>query len=136
MTVLHYADTSAWLKLVHEEAETEAMLDHLAAVHGSGGQFIASQLLVTELNRAARRLGVTSAAVNDALGEISLVLPTAQTYSLAGRIPGESLRSIDSLHLAAAIETQVDAFVTYDTRQASSAVDAGLDLVQPGMLAQ
>lgn len=136
MTALHYADTSAWLKLVHDEAETEAMLDHLAEVQGSGGQFIASQLLVTELNRAARRLSVTSAAVNDALGEISLVLPTAQTYSLAGRIPGESLRSLDSLHLAAAIETHVDAFVTYDARQAAAAVDAGFDLVQPGIAAQ
>jgi len=42
---LHYADTSAWLKLVAEEAETEAMLDHLAEVRGAGGSFISSQLL-------------------------------------------------------------------------------------------
>jgi hypothetical protein len=129
---LHYADTSAWLKLVHEEAETEAMLDHLAEVQNSGGRFVSSQLLVTELNRAARRLDVTSTAINDALGELDIVLPTAQTYSLAGRIPGETLRSLDALHLASAIETRADAFITYDERQAAAAVDAGLDVIRPG----
>lgn len=132
MTALHYADTSAWLKLVHEEPETNALLDHLARVQGSGGRFVSSQLLVTEINRAARRLDVTSAAVNDAIGEIDLVLPTAQTYSLAGRLPGPSLRSLDALHIASAIETRADAFVTYDERQAAAAVDAGLDVIHPG----
>lgn len=133
MTALHYADTSAWLKLVHEEPETEAMLDHLTKIQGSGGRFVASHLLVTELIRAARRLGATSAAVNDALAEIDLVLPTAQTYRLAGQLPGKALRSLDTLHLASAIETQADALITYDERQASAAVDAGLEVIGPGV---
>lgn len=132
MTELHYADSSAWLKLLHEERETEAMLDHLTEVQGAGGRFVSSHLLVTELARASGRLRITSRALNDALGEIDLVLPTAQTYRLAGRLPGPRLRSLDALHLASALETQADAFVTYDDRQAEAAVDAGLDVLQPG----
>lgn len=133
MTTLHYADTSAWLKLVHEEPETEAMLDHLTEIQGSGGRFVASHLLVTELSRAARRLDATSAAVNHALAEIDLVLPTAQIYRLAGQLPGASFRSLDALHLASAIETQADALVTYDERQARAAVDVGLEVICPGV---
>lgn len=132
MTQLHYADTSAWLKLVHDETESEPMLDHLDDTRAAGGRFVASHLLLTELVRAARRLGATSAAINLALAEIDLVLPTAQTYSLAGRLPGASVRSLDALHLASAIETRADAFVTYDERQAAAAVEAGLSVLSPG----
>lgn len=128
---LQYADTSAWLKLVYEEGETEALLDHLEAVRRVGGRFTSSHLLVTELQRAGRRLGVTTAGLNDALGEIDLVMPTEQTYRLAGRLLGPSLRSLDALHLASAIEVQADAFITYDSRQSDAATEAGLRVVTP-----
>lgn len=132
MTELHYADSSAWLKLLHDEDETEALLDHLADVQAEGGRFVSSHLLVTELARAGGRLGITSRALNQALAEVDLVLPTTHTYRLAGRLPGPHLRSLDALHLASALEVQADAFVTYDDRQADAAVDAGLDVLQPG----
>lgn len=130
--ILHYADTSAWLKLVYDEIETEAMLDHLAEVQGAGGRFISSQLLVAELHRAGRSLGVSTHGINDALREIDLVLPTGQTYRLAGRLPGDTLRSLDALHLATAIEAEADVFVTYDDRQSAAATDAGLEVITPG----
>lgn len=129
---IHYADTSAWLKLVVDEKQTEAMLDHLDEVRGDGGRFASSRLLETELRRAGRRLGVTTVGINDALREIDLILPTASTYQLAGRLPGDALRSLDALHLASALEVDADAFVTYDDRQASAAADAGLVVLQPG----
>jgi len=128
---LHYADTSAWLKLVAEEAETEAMLDHLAEVRGAGGSFISSQLLMTEMHRAARRLDVTPVGVQDALGEILLLLPSLETFRLAGRIPGENLRALDALHIAAAIESGADVFLTYDIRQAEAANEAGIAVISP-----
>lgn len=127
----HYADTSAWLKLVVDEPETEPMLDHLAEVRERGGRFVASHLLVTELVRAGSRLGVTAAGIDDALREIDLVLPTAQTYRLAGRLTGPALRSLDALHLASAIETGARGFVTYDMRQAAAAEEAGLHVIAP-----
>lgn len=130
MTV-HYADTSAWLKLIYDEAETEAMLDHLDDVQSEGGRFTSSQLLATELHRAGHRLGVGMGGIADALREIDLVLPSQETFLLAGRLPGDGLRSLDALHLAAAIEAGVDSFVTYDIRQAVAATEAGMTVISP-----
>lgn len=129
--IVHYVDTSAWLKLIHDEDETEAMLDHLAKIQNAEGTFASSYLLATELERTGRRLGVTRASINDALREIDLLGPTEDTFQLAGRLPGENLRSLDALHIAAAIETGADAFVTYDVRQAEAANEAGFDIISP-----
>lgn len=128
---LHYADTSAWLKLIVDEDETEPMLDLLAAVQADAGTFVSSQLLVTELHQSGRRLGVTIRGIDEALGEIELLMPTAETFRLAGRLPG-SVRSLDALHLAGAIEAGATTFVTYDSRQAEAAIDAGLGVISPG----
>lgn len=129
---VHYADTSAWLKLVFEEAETDAMLDLLSDARTAGGTFVSSQLLATELHRTGRRLGVTTYAINDAIRELALILPSEQTFNLAGALPGNSLRSLDALHLAAAVEANADAFVTYDARQALAATEAGFQVLSPG----
>lgn len=131
MTV-HYADTSAWVKLIYDEDETAAMLDLVEHVRGVSGRFVASELLATELHRTGRRLGVGAAGIRDALGEIELMLPTHETFAAAGQLPGDDLRTLDALHVAAAIETGADAFITYDSRQAAAARNAGLTVVSPG----
>lgn len=131
MTV-HYADASAWGKLIHDEAESEAMLDHLEEVRREGGRFVSSALLLTELHRIAARLGLPTTGVVDALGEISLEVPTRETFELAARLPGLTLRSLDAVHVAAALETGAEAFITYDTRQAAAAGEAGLAVLSPG----
>lgn len=128
---LFYVDTSAWLKLVTEETETEAMLDLLTEVQEGGGNFVSSHLLATEMHRAAARLGVTPAGVQDALDELLLLLPREETFRLAGRIPGQHLRSLDALHIAAAIECGSATFVTYDERQAKAANEAGIAVISP-----
>lgn len=128
---LHYVDASAWGKLINEEPETEAMLDHLDAVRAAGGEFVSSQLLTTELHRAAARLGIPAAGVVDALGEVALLAPDRDTFELAGRLAGSRLRSLDAIHVAAAVQAQVVSFVTYDDRQASAAVEAGLSVIAP-----
>lgn len=131
MTV-HYADTSAWVKLIYSEDETDAMLDHLQDVRGSEGRFVSSELLATELHRTGRRLGVSAAGVRDALGELELVLPTRETFAAAGQLPGDALRTLDALHVATALEAGASAFLTYDTRQAAAAEEAGLSVISPG----
>ena len=83
------------------------MPDHLAEARGAVGSFLSSQLLMTEMQRAARRLDVAPVGVQGALGEILLLLPSLESFPLAGRIPGESLRALDALHIAAAIESGV-----------------------------
>ena len=107
------------------------MLDHLAEVRGAGGSFISSQLLMTEMQRAARRLDVSPVGVQAALGEILLLLPSLETFRLAGQIPGENVRALDALHIAAAIETGADDFLTYDIPQAEAANEAGIAAISP-----
>lgn len=128
---LHYVDASAWGKLINQEPESEAMLDHLDAVRAAGGQFVSSQLLTAELHRAAARLDIPAAGVADALGEVALLAPDRDTFELAGRLTGSRLRSLDAIHVAAAIQAQAAAFVTYDARQAAAAMEAGLHVVAP-----
>ena len=85
---LHYADTYAWLKLIVDEDETAPMLDLLADVQDDAGTFVSSQLLVTQLHRIGRRLGVTVRGIDDALREIDLLMLASETVRLEGRTTG------------------------------------------------
>ncbi|MBF4161147.1 hypothetical protein [Nocardioides acrostichi] len=49
----------------------------------------------------------------------------------AGLLPGSHLRSLDALHLAAALALDVDAVLTYDQRLAQSCRDLGIDVLAP-----
>lgn len=128
---IHYVDASAWVKLIVEESESDALLDHISRWRQSGGRFEACRILVTELHRAGQRYDVPPAYVDDALSEVSLTSPDASTFRVAGLLAGKGLRSLDALHVAAAIEAGADAFITYDDRQADAARDAGFDVFAP-----
>lgn len=52
----------------------------------------------------------------------------------AGALSEPALRALDAIHVAAAVGlTSIDAFVTYDERQAAAARLAGLRTVAPGL---
>ena len=123
-----YVDTSAALKLVVEEAESVA----LASWADEHPEVVATLLVETELRRAAHRLGVPQTAVTDLLRRLALFEVTAGTFREAGRLPGATLRSLDALHLAAALRLGCRTIVTYDERMASSARELGLDVIAPG----
>lgn len=54
--------------------------------------------------------------------------------SAASLLEPASLRTMDSIHLATAVELadELDSFVTYDLKLAKAARSAGLLVVQPG----
>ncbi len=85
--------------------------------------------------RAARRLGVDTATVNQALDVVSLVTPAPSTFLLAGSLKPPQLRTLDALHLAAALElgNDLDGLVTYDARMIDGARAAGMAVVTPIM---
>lgn len=125
-----YLDTSAFLKLLVTEAETPAMRAWFAADRSCWS----SQLLVTEALRAGQRLGLDLDDVNQALDSVSLVLPSATTFHHAGTVPPPSLRSLDALHVAGAMElgSDLEAVVAYDARLIESVRAAGLTVISPG----
>jgi predicted nucleic acid-binding protein len=124
-----YLDTSAFLKLLTVENESVAMREW-AIAHDS---LWSSQLLRTEAVRAASRLGISSDVVETALESVSLILPSVATFYTAGHLLPHSLRSLDALHLATALEIGVDleGVVTYDERLISASREASLMVVTP-----
>ena len=124
-------DTSAAVKLVVTEPGTTALRRWLTP---RDGQIASSDLLRTELLRATRRAApeqmVQARAVLDSL--ILLTLPPA-VFDRAAMLEPDLLRSLDSLHLAAALELgdELEGIVTYDHRLAVGARALGIHVVAP-----
>ncbi len=128
---MFYLDTSAAVKLVITERGSTALRRWLAP---RDEQMFSSDLLRTELLRATRRAApeamVQARAVLDAL--ILVTLSTAVCERAAMLEPG-LLRSLDALHLAAALEMgdELAAIVTYDRRLTEGALVLGVSVVAP-----
>lgn len=127
-------DTSALVKLVVPERESAALRD-LAR----GQQLVACAVVRTELPRAVRRLpgldlGAARAAVGGLLDGLLTVPVDDLLLQQAADVGPTSLRSLDALHLAAAVTLagRLDAFVVYDRRLAEAAAAAGLPVASPG----
>jgi uncharacterized protein len=128
---LFYLDTSAAVKLVVSEPGSKALRDWLAA----HDRIVSSDLLRTELLRATRRAVpeamLQARAVLDSI--VMLALP-AGVFERAGLLDPHVLRSLDALHLAAALELgdDLEGIVTYDDRLAEGARALGIEVVAPG----
>jgi len=129
--VIVYADTSAILKLVVDEQESEALAAHLQGVRLAGGHLVASMLLYTELHCAARRRSLPFDQVNDVLAGLNLVDVTRSDLMYASALPRQ-LRSADATHLATAIRLQVDSVVAYGQELCLAAKESGLTTTSPG----
>ena len=130
--VISYLDTSAAMKLLVEEAESEALSEYLQSpVHG-GRELVASWLLHAELHCAAKRhphdVDLTSAGA--VLDVVTLVDLTRGDLLTAGSLPGR-LRSNDAIHLAAALRIGADEMITFDQELGDAATSAGIAVVAP-----
>jgi predicted nucleic acid-binding protein len=126
-----YLDTSAAAKLVVAEAGSDAMAAW-AVTHQT--RVLASDLLRTELLRATRRAAPgrmrRARSVLDALTLLSL---SSATFERAATLEPDELRSLDALHLAAAMELddELEGIVTYDDRLAAAASRYGIAVIAP-----
>ncbi len=122
-------ETSAFLKLVVAEEGSPAM----RAWFTHHPRCWSSQLLATEAQRAASRVGIAADVIEELLDRVSLVLPSASTYHAAGRLAPSQLRSLDAIHLVAASELgpDLEGVVTYDSRVAAGAHTAGWAVIRP-----
>ena len=124
-----YLDTSAALKLLVDEQESDA-LGH--AIDDGRPDLVSSWLLETELRRAGRRApALAQELVTDLLTNVSLFRVPPSLFREAGLLPGTHLRSLDALHLATAVRSGADCVVTYDTRMTDAARELGLVVVAP-----
>ncbi|WP_091253858.1 type II toxin-antitoxin system VapC family toxin [Arthrobacter sp. ok909] len=127
-----YVDTAAALKLVVEEPESAALAMYLEAAVYRGDKLAASMLLYTELHCAANRRGLPGGLVNSVLSGINLADVARSDLMYAAALPGR-LCSADAIHLAAAIRLRADVIIAYDAELLAAAVDAGLNVLSPGV---
>ena len=132
MSRLAYLDTSALVKLVVREEETDALraeIDRRPAL-------VASRLALLEARRAVARRPLEGAesTLADVLGVMTWIDITVAILDQAADVAPPALRSLDAIHLATALSlgnADIDV-VTYDERLAEAARAHGLTVVQPG----
>ena len=126
-----YLDTSALVKLVVAEAETPALWRWLAA---DDRRPVTCDLGVTELRRA---VGCGSperiAMARLVLDTLTVVALARNTFLWAAQLDPPEMRSLDALHLAAALDLgdSLDGIVAYDVRLAAAADRHGIPVVAP-----
>lgn len=117
------------MKLVVDEVESVALA---AVLDSERPDLVACLLLETELRRAVHRdQALTQELVSGLLEGVAIYEMPAPLFQEAGLLPSVSLRSLDALHLAAAIRIGVDRIITYDARMAGSARELGLSVLAP-----
>ena len=127
-----YLDSAAVVKLVHAEAETQALRDWLDERAEIG--WTSSVLAEIESSRAlARHAPEAVARLHPVLDLIELVELDAGIRILAQTVKPATVRSLDAIHLATAlrIRPQLTSFITYDKRLADAAQAAGLTVEIP-----
>lgn len=126
-----YLDTSAALKLVVPEPETQALEAWLAQRGGIprvSSRLLRIEMLRTVARSAPHRIGranlVLSAITMLSMGDVA---PTAEVIGPA------LLRSLDAIHLATAheVRTALTALVCYDKRLCDAAQASGLPVESP-----
>lgn len=128
MTTAWYADTSALVKLVVDEPESEPMRRWTA-----GRDLVSCDLLRTEARRATAHDAALAEDVDRLVASTMLIGLTPDLLDAAGRLGG-GLRSLDAIHVTAARELGDDlaGIVTYDLRMATAAEELGIRVVSPG----
>ncbi|MHB1487823.1 MAG: type II toxin-antitoxin system VapC family toxin [Acidimicrobiales bacterium] len=128
-----YVDTSAAMKLLLEEAESQALAEHLERVRQSPSDtLVASLLLHTELHCASHRRpeDIQSEAVADVLSTLALIDLESGDLTTAPLLGGR-LRSADAIHLATALRVDARVMVVYDEELRSAAITAGMGVLSP-----
>ena len=127
--MIRYVDTSVYAKTIVDEPDSDGVISALDGYRRAGDELVSSTILTTELHRLGHRQGLAADDVRAALDLIDLVRVTDVLLIQAGSLPGRSLRSLDAIHIATALEVDADSFVTADRRQGDAARTAGLEVV-------
>jgi len=126
-----YLDSSAIVKLVVREAESDALRRYLRQRR----PLVTSALARTEVARALLPLGlVAMRRAQEVLNRLELVRINDRVLADAGAILPADVRSLDAIHIATAIllGPKLRRIVTYDARMTAAARALGLVVVSPG----
>ena len=124
-----YIDSSAILKFIIKEAESEAV------VSISRARFITSELSRVEVTRAILRYEPSAIKVaENILDNFNYVKIDSQTLVQAERLPERiNLRALDAIHIAVAskMALKINSILTYDKQMAKAAKALGFEVLSP-----
>jgi predicted nucleic acid-binding protein len=129
---LYYADTSAVIKLLVEEANSKAF----AAFYDShnDAEWVSSALPRIEVTRAVlRAIPALLPDARDLLLAFNYIAIDDEIVDGAMSEPDRSLRFLEAIHLATArvLASELNGLLTYDDRLGRAAADAGLPVASP-----
>ena len=140
-----YFDTNALLKLIRADGQSKALGAFIDA--RAGTRWFSSEIAKTELARTIRRINhddrgrlIDEPRLRTELSYAERVWERLDLIAVSGRVLDEAaaieqpfLRTLDAIHLAAALSLRasLSAFVTYDKRLAAAAKEAGLPVSAP-----
>lgn len=124
-----YFDTSALAKLILDEAESPRIREFLATQKIS---VVSNQLAEVELTRAvSRTMPASRLKATELLDRMVLLPMTSSIREVASTLMPPSLRSLDAIHLATALEIKdhLSGVLTYDNRMREAAEEVNLAVV-------
>ena len=132
---LAYFDASALVKLVMSESESVALRKYLATAQGDGiDGVISSRITHIEVLRSVmKRSPELAAKARSVLRGVHLIGLSYAVVSAAWRLEPSSLRTLDAIHVASALQENrsLRHVVTYDERMSEACWMAGLEVVTP-----
>jgi uncharacterized protein len=129
-----YLDSSAAVKLVHAEAQSQALRDWLDERADTG--WVSSVLVEVETYRALARYSPAALTrLPQVLDLIDLVDLSPAIRARAQAVGPATVRSLDAIHVATALHIHgaLMAFVAFDSRLSQAARTAGLPVQAPGL---
>jgi predicted nucleic acid-binding protein len=125
-----YVDTSALGRVLLAEPDAASIQASLAGYEKSWS----SSLLTLELGRLARRHAKTDFALQ-LLEGLSLCAVTEERLRVAAATQPLEVRSLDAIHLAAAVELRdaelVSAVLTFDQQLIAGCAHHGIEVIKP-----
>ena len=126
---MHYIDASAFVKLIVEEKETQALLKSLPP------SLISGEILTVEVMRTTVHSDAeTIAFARKLLARINFMPISSEVISIASLF-GAHIKSktLDAIHLAAALSigSTIDGIITYDKTMIADAKLLGIPVLSP-----
>jgi len=126
---MHYIDASAFVKLIVEEKETQALLKSLPP------SLISGEILTVEVMRTTVHSDAeTIAFARKLLAGINFMPISSEVISIASLF-GAHIKSktLDAIHLAAALSigSTIDGIITYDKTMIANAKLLGIPVLSP-----
>lgn len=127
-----YLESSAAVKLMLSEAESGALAQYCNELVSDDNTLVTGAITETELRRAAERARIPQVTATAILDRLDVADMERSIFTSAGVLSGAQLRSLDALHVAAALYLNAEMLISYDHRQIEAATANGLHTVSPG----